>query len=152
MFSLICAWINGWVNNREAGDLRRHGAHYGIIVMGMDFNNLLLFSGGEHMYLWHIWEICGWHLFVLNKCVGRYIVHVCNRFDLLRWVHAIISFLAKGETRLCWYWLKVLQQIHITLASRAQFQNLKRRFIVRYLLSLECARLVPTCSCHLTIW
>ena len=24
MFSLICAWINGWVNHREAGDLRRH--------------------------------------------------------------------------------------------------------------------------------
>ena len=23
VFSLICAWINGWVNNREAGDLRR---------------------------------------------------------------------------------------------------------------------------------
>ena len=23
MFSLICAWINGYVNNREAGDLRR---------------------------------------------------------------------------------------------------------------------------------
>ena len=33
MFSLICAWINGWVNNREAGDLRRHGAHYDVIVM-----------------------------------------------------------------------------------------------------------------------
>ena len=33
MFSLICAWINGWVNNREAGDLRRHRAHYGVIVM-----------------------------------------------------------------------------------------------------------------------
>ena len=26
-------WINGWVNNREAGDLRRHRAHYGVIVM-----------------------------------------------------------------------------------------------------------------------
>ena len=24
MFSLICAWINGWIINREAGDLRRH--------------------------------------------------------------------------------------------------------------------------------
>ena len=23
MFSLICVWINGWANNREAGDLRR---------------------------------------------------------------------------------------------------------------------------------
>ena len=35
MFSLICAWINGWVNNREAGDLRRHRAHYDVIVMCM---------------------------------------------------------------------------------------------------------------------
>ena len=33
MFSLICTWINGWVNNREAGDLRRHRAHIGVIVM-----------------------------------------------------------------------------------------------------------------------
>ena len=33
MFSLICAWINGWVNNREADDLRHHRAHYGVIVM-----------------------------------------------------------------------------------------------------------------------
>ena len=24
IFSLICAWINDWVNNRDAGDLRRH--------------------------------------------------------------------------------------------------------------------------------
>ena len=33
MFSLICAWMNGWVNNREAGDLRCHPAHYDVIVM-----------------------------------------------------------------------------------------------------------------------
>ena len=32
-FSMICAWINGWVNNREAGDLRCHCAHYDVIVM-----------------------------------------------------------------------------------------------------------------------
>ena len=32
-FSLICAWIKGWVNNREAGDLRRHSAHYDVILM-----------------------------------------------------------------------------------------------------------------------
>ena len=32
-FSLICAWINGWVNNRDAGDLRRHRADYDVIVM-----------------------------------------------------------------------------------------------------------------------
>ena len=33
MFTLICARINGWVNNREAGDLRRHRAHYNVIVI-----------------------------------------------------------------------------------------------------------------------
>ena len=33
MFSLICAWINGWVNNGEAGDLRRNRAYYDVTVM-----------------------------------------------------------------------------------------------------------------------
>ena len=33
MFSLIVAWINGWVNNREAGDLRRHRTHHDVTVM-----------------------------------------------------------------------------------------------------------------------
>ena len=33
MFPLICVWINGWVNNREAGDLRRYRGHYDVIVM-----------------------------------------------------------------------------------------------------------------------
>ena len=33
MFTLICARINGWVNNGEAGDLRRNRAHYDVIVM-----------------------------------------------------------------------------------------------------------------------
>ena len=33
MFSLICTRINGWVNNGEAGDLRRNRAHYDVIVM-----------------------------------------------------------------------------------------------------------------------
>ena len=32
-FSLICAWINRWVNCRETGDLRRYRAHYDVIVM-----------------------------------------------------------------------------------------------------------------------
>ena len=34
MFSLICARLKASENNREAGDLRRHGAHYDVIVMG----------------------------------------------------------------------------------------------------------------------
>ena len=33
MFSLIYARINGWVNTGEAGDLRRHHAHYDVMMM-----------------------------------------------------------------------------------------------------------------------
>ena len=33
MFYLICAPLKDWVNNREKGDLRRHGAHYYVTVM-----------------------------------------------------------------------------------------------------------------------
>ena len=32
-FSLVCDWINGWVNTREAGYLTRHRTHYDVIVM-----------------------------------------------------------------------------------------------------------------------
>ena len=32
-FYFICVWMHGWVNNREADDMRRYGAHYGVTVM-----------------------------------------------------------------------------------------------------------------------
>ena len=33
VFSLISAWTNGWANDRDAGDLQRHCAHYDVTVM-----------------------------------------------------------------------------------------------------------------------
>ena len=33
LFSLTFAWTNGWVNNRDAGDLGRQCAHYDATVM-----------------------------------------------------------------------------------------------------------------------
>ena len=38
MFSLICAWINDWVNNCEAGDWRRRRGHYDVNVMHIKGN------------------------------------------------------------------------------------------------------------------
>ena len=48
MFSLIWAWINGWVNNREAGDLRRHQVHYDVTVM------VQIWSGSSIYVIVHI--------------------------------------------------------------------------------------------------
>ena len=52
MLSLICVWISGWVNNGEAGDLRRYRGHYDVTVMeseswwslNIDVSLLSLFS------------------------------------------------------------------------------------------------------------
>ena len=33
MFPLICAWVNGWLNNREDVGLRGHRAHNDVTVM-----------------------------------------------------------------------------------------------------------------------
>ena len=48
MFSLIFARINRWVNIREAGDVRRHRAHYDVIVIA--FRGLGLMNHGA---LWN---------------------------------------------------------------------------------------------------
>ena len=48
MFFLVCVWINGWVNNHEAGDLRRYRAHYDVIVM--EFQHWL------YQLLWRWWH------------------------------------------------------------------------------------------------
>ena len=44
MFTLIGARINGWVNNREAGDLRRYRGHYYVTVMFFDDNDYVVNS------------------------------------------------------------------------------------------------------------
>ena len=33
VLSLICAWTNSWVNDRDTGDLWRHRAYYDVIVI-----------------------------------------------------------------------------------------------------------------------
>ena len=47
IFSMICVWINGWANNREAGDLRRHRDHFDITVMNQN----------DYVEVWTKWLI-----------------------------------------------------------------------------------------------
>ena len=49
MFSLICAGVNGWVNNGEASDLRRNRAHYDVTVM-VSFNKNSSISNGSQSH------------------------------------------------------------------------------------------------------
>ena len=49
VISLICAWINGWVNNREAGDLRHHRIHYDVTGMQCLFSVIDTHRLGKRM-------------------------------------------------------------------------------------------------------
>ena len=70
MFYLICAWINGWVNNREGGDLRRHRAHYDVVVMAISILWLRVVKLTE---MWHFLNLTcfliRWHCWWRNGCV-----------------------------------------------------------------------------------
>ena len=74
MFSLICVWINGWVNNREAGDLRRNQANYDVIVMKKLCSTSSLIQYNPNIIsLYHYLNAppyCGWLYCLITKLSG----------------------------------------------------------------------------------
>ena len=82
MFSLICAWINRWVNNGYAGDLRRYRAHYDVIVMSSSYGGLGTASQHSEQLLsgwcWYT-EKLGMAMFYIHKHWPAFIEHKTSR-------------------------------------------------------------------------
>ena len=95
MFSLICAWINGWVNNREAGDLRRHGAHCDIIVIFI-------------FYSWCFCIILSVYFLIVSSTlfhVACIQMHMCYAFFWnIKVIHVYVHFYFQLSH--CLFWLK----------------------------------------------
>ena len=68
MFSLICVWINDWVNNHEAGDLRRYRAHYDVIVMEKGCYRCHHYFSQRHAFLFHL---TGYIYSCLEMCFSK---------------------------------------------------------------------------------
>ena len=73
IISLICAYINGWANNRNADLMIRHCAHYDITVWTKFHTIRRSYDNGSSLFLYVI-SICGkrpfgnWcHLFFFNS-------------------------------------------------------------------------------------
>ena len=86
MFSLICAWTNGWVNNRNAGDLRRHCTHCDITVMTSPIPSPLNFRACS--VDWHQKWIWSRDYNVL--LITLYISRVDSRFAPSQWETALL--------------------------------------------------------------
>ena len=86
MFSLRYARINSWVNNREAGDLRPHHAHNGVILMILHIDCLVqdcsnscaltleLLQSCTNPSIWFKWFPCLVHKNRMNTFI---ITHCC---------------------------------------------------------------------------
>ena len=55
MFSLIWARINGWVNNRETGDLGRYRTHYDVtVIIAPGVNNIFNVKSKQFEFAWWV--------------------------------------------------------------------------------------------------
>ena len=76
MFSLLCAWTNGWVNTLNAGDLRHHRTHCDVAVMY------------QCIFLWNHDFIVDYYVIhdvdnTLNPASG--VVTVCHQVCCMYW-------------------------------------------------------------------
>ena len=111
MFSFICAWINDRVNNREAGDLRRHRAHYEVIVM--DWHHWC--------HWWEVWWevkiVCSGPWFNTKMSSYQYRKSHCGDKTILRpsYLHNGISYTGKTTSL---HWIRALEVIIPVLFMR----------------------------------
>ena len=87
--SLIFAWINGWVNNREAGDLRRHRAHYDVTLMSwIHMMYLPIFFLVASLALWnpHDCPTAKYMMTSSNGNIFRVTDLLCGEFTGPRWI------------------------------------------------------------------
>ena len=86
-FLWYAPWINGWVTNREAGDFRRHCAHYYVIVMNQDYTSTVLQLSvadncrrrggrGPYPYTTGTWGS------ITSKCCWQIYLNCCNVMSL----------------------------------------------------------------------
>ena len=83
-------WINGWVNNREAGDLRRHRVHYDVISMTLGLYDTLVSS-----WSWHTvyradsrFVPSQWETALLRNDVSNWLgASLESHDDVIKWKH-----------------------------------------------------------------
>ena len=96
MFSLICAWTNGWVNNRDVGDLGRYGAHHDVNVMILyHFATLRCWNHSSSVFLNHpfityiqsmSWLLMIWIRFYQVSKLRKFLLCHCAISLQLSWI------------------------------------------------------------------
>ena len=102
IFSLTCAWANGWANNRDTGDFGRHGAHCDVTAM-VNFEVALL-------SLWQVYNYPSNNAVILKHCGD---VIISTKASQISGASIVYSTLCSGTD----------QRKHQTFASPALWGN-----------------------------
>ena len=86
MFYFIYAWTNGWVNNRDTGDFRRHRVYYYVTVRLCDYSRWFVYlSHGKPMnkFLWNFWD--------RSDIIQETIASILGIFRITIWIQGLFS-------------------------------------------------------------
>ena len=106
MFSLICARTNGWTNNRDAVDLRRHRAHCDVAIM--EFLPQMKLRIRHHRYIIKEYSVnearkftmtykCGWTIWGTSSIQSHFQSY--DYFD--KWREIVSCFMSAQHVLLC---------------------------------------------------
>ena len=118
MFSLIYAWINDWVNNREAGDLRHQRGHYDVIVMvAMYVHHVASYdlSCGPFHEQWGRYRTKIPHLSPWSILKSKPLKHIINRTEI-GFIYGANGF-HSYKIRYCWgmHWPTFVNSIPVSV-------------------------------------
>ena len=97
MSSVTSAWTNGWVNNRDASDLRCHRAHYEVIVMCFVESFCSL---GNHVR-WNVKTVMFWISFLKASFTYSF------PSNLMLWDRANVIAILKTTITDAFSWMKI---------------------------------------------
>ena len=127
MFSLICAWINGWVNNVKAGDLRRHRSHYNGTLMSMLRWHTANIEYGRihHRYYIYIYIYMYRYIYIytsyrattIKQIMFRAVVKSTTRWYRHHWWVTLLTAITRVDARFA------LSQRETSLQSNAVFHR-----------------------------
>ena len=153
MFSLICGRINGWVNNSEAGDLRRYRVHCDVMVMLIHKSQhalvpypTILHSEQKCAHSCSEWSIVGygtgafWNLWNWSILISYF----CYEYGCVLFSHALGGPHRK-QTACCsiismwrklsfiqWHYIAKIQRKYRWLSAILQYLNCWRSFALSH--------------------
>ena len=86
IFSLICVWINDWVDNREAGDLRRYRTHSDVIVMNYPNRSCFVWVESSGTYIRRRCK-CYWVLTIISHHLSYFLLHRHHLQFTCEWIY-----------------------------------------------------------------